>query len=257
MRVVLALAAVSLCIAGAASARTLPDGGGSRTPGGIAVERLAQRGVSVYCGGGRGRLVALTFDDGPSPYTRRLVGVLRRHRARATFFDLGQRLGWWGGDLPQLQLRVGVVGNHTWSHRRLDSASRESIKTEIELTQHEAAARISRHVSLFRPPYGATTPLLGRMLRSRGLLQVLWSVDSGDSGVYTSPASVVRTVEAHVRPGSIVLLHDIHPWTPLVTERLLRVLQRRHLRAVTVPELLANDRPRLTRDARGLRTRCR
>ena len=88
------------------------------------------------------------------------------------------------------------------------------------------------------------------MLRSRRLLQVMWSVDGGDASRSANPAAVVATVSRDVRPGSIVLLHDAHPWTPRVASSILRELRRRHLRPVTVPELLVVDPPRRGRCSR-------
>jgi peptidoglycan/xylan/chitin deacetylase (PgdA/CDA1 family) len=75
------------------------------------------------------------------------------------------------------------------------------------------------------------------------MLDVRWSVDSGDGLSGATVKSVVRTVESGVQPGSIVLLHDIHPWTLAAVRRLLPWLARRGLRLVSVPELLRLDPP--------------
>jgi len=73
---------------------------------------------------------------------------------------------------------------------------------------------------------------------------VLWSVDGGDSLPGATPERTAARVVAELRPGAIVLLHDTRPWTPWVARRVLAAMRRRHLRAVTVPELLAADPPR-------------
>src|ERR671935_234903 len=80
--------------------------------------RLVQRADPVYCAYPRGRNFALTFDDGPGPYTVELARVLRRHHARATFFVIGSRVGLFP-DGTRAAARVGVLGNHTWSHAHL------------------------------------------------------------------------------------------------------------------------------------------
>src|SRR5437588_210501 len=82
------------------------------------VPRLIEQAAPVYCGGARGQNVALSFDDGPSPYTQQLVRVLSRLHARATFFDVGSRIGDWPQAVRE-QTRVGEVGNHTASHPHL------------------------------------------------------------------------------------------------------------------------------------------
>src|SRR5712691_1843684 len=79
------------------------------------VPRLVQAAQPVYCAGPRGRDLSLTFDDGPSPYTLRIVRVLRRAHAHATFFDVGNRLALWPAG-ARAAARIGELGNHTWSH---------------------------------------------------------------------------------------------------------------------------------------------
>jgi peptidoglycan/xylan/chitin deacetylase (PgdA/CDA1 family) len=240
------LVAVALAIPAVAAASVSDEGGGPRTPGRLAVERLARLGVSVYCGGRRGRLVALTFDDGPGPYTYSLLRVLRRARARATFFLVGSRVAYWPGAVRE-EARLGSIGDHTWSHARLAG-----------VTGARLAAEIGRRRLLFRPPYGDRTPAEEALLRDRRMLEVLWDVDARDFAPGATPASALAHVRAEVRPGSIVLLHDGRPWTAALTRAVLAELRRRRLRPVTVPELLAHDPPRLVRDRSGrLRTSCR
>jgi len=81
--------------------------------------------------------------------------------------------------------------------------------------------------------------------RELDLLDIRWSVDSGDSRLGATPAAALRTVRAGLRPGAIVLMHDLHPWTPAVVRRILRIAHRRGLRPVTVPELLERQPPSL------------
>src|SRR3954466_13386279 len=79
------------------------------------VLRLARLGLPVYCGGGHGDGGALTFDDGPGPYTPVALRILRRSRARATFFLVGRRVAWYRS-LVRTELARGAIGDHTWSH---------------------------------------------------------------------------------------------------------------------------------------------
>jgi peptidoglycan/xylan/chitin deacetylase (PgdA/CDA1 family) len=98
---------------------------------------------------------------------------------------------------------------------------------------------------LFRPPYDEAAPEHELIARSLDLLDIRWSVDSGDSRVGSTPRAVLRTVRAGLRPGAIVLLHDLHPWTPAVVRRILRIAHRRGLRPVTIPDLLRRQPPSL------------
>jgi peptidoglycan/xylan/chitin deacetylase (PgdA/CDA1 family) len=240
VRVLLLAVTLALATAGAAASQPGADGGGARTAGELAVERLARGGVAVYCGSRSVQLVALTFDDGPGRYTRAVTRTLRRAGARGTFFLVGERLAWWRGALGA-EVAAGAIGNHTWTHRSLATLDGPGLNAEVGRTRSAEIARTGRIVSLFRPPYGVRTAAADAYLRRLGVLQVLWDV--ADSG-------------AGIRPGSIVLLHETRPQTVPLLRRILRDLKRRHLRAVTVPELLAAKRPRLTRDVRGPRTAC-
>jgi peptidoglycan/xylan/chitin deacetylase (PgdA/CDA1 family) len=217
------------------------------------VERLAALRLPVFCGGGRLPEVALTFDDGPSPYTLSLLRMLRRRGAAATFFLVGDRLADWP-DAAESEARLGSVGDHTWSHPRLPRLRYDAAVWEI-MAGRRAIEAASRHaVVLFRPPYGLATPRLDRLVGRIGMLDVRWSVDAGDSRPGANARSVVRSVEGTAGPGSIVLLHDIHPWTLVAVRRLLPWFERHGLRLVSVPELLRLDPPRIRRlhgDASG------
>jgi peptidoglycan/xylan/chitin deacetylase (PgdA/CDA1 family) len=206
--------------------------------------RLVQRADPVYCAFPRGRNFALTFDDGPGPYTVRLARVLRRSHARATFFVVGSRVGLFP-DGARAAARVGVLGNHTWSHPHLRSLSIGDARQELVETQQAVGRAVGSAPRLFRPPFDQADPVHDLLARELNLLDIRWSVDGGDTRLGAKPAAVVRTVRAGLRPGAIVLLHDLHPWTPAVVRRVLRTAQNRGLRAVTIPELLRRQPPSL------------
>jgi peptidoglycan-N-acetylglucosamine deacetylase len=204
--------------------------------------RLATLRHPIGCSGGNERVVALTFDDGPGIYTRRIIRVLRRFHARATFFVVGNRLQYWPS-LPRQEAHVGVVENHTWSHPLLPALPPFLQWLELSLTQRALTASTQRAPQLFRPPYEARSPETDRIARSLGLLDVLWTVDAGDSVPGASVGKVERTAIAGLRPGAIVLMHDLHRVTLAALPEVLRAAQRRHLQVVTVPELFALDPP--------------
>ena len=231
---------LTLTLSTTASAAVIDGGMRGRTAGDVTVERLARRGVAVYCGSRASRLVALTFDDGPSRYTQAIAMELRRAGARATFFLVGERLGYWPGAL-RAAAAAGAIGVHTWTHASLARLGVRGLRAEIGRTRAAEIAHTSRRISLFRPPYGVRTRKADEYLRRLGMLEVLWDVENSGAGI---------------RGGSIVLLHDTRPETVPLLRTILRDLRRRGLRAVTVPELLVHARPPLTRDARGVRTRC-
>ena len=196
----------------------------------------------MYCGGGRGRYVALTFDDGPGRYTQRVIGLLARAHARATFFVVGDRVRYWPG-VVRTELNDHAVGNHTWDHTRLPGLGARATYAEVSRTQSELVRTTGVRPVLFRPPYELMTHTATRVTRGLGLAVVLWSVDSGDSAPGATPDAVARTVIAHLRPGAIVLMHDLRPASVHALPRILRAIRRLRLRAVTVPELVALDPP--------------
>jgi peptidoglycan-N-acetylglucosamine deacetylase len=206
------------------------------------VQRLMYSAEPVYCAGAGGRNVALTFDDGPSPYTLRLVRVLRREHAHATFFVVGSRVGLWPSAL-RAAARVGAIGNHTWSHPHLRGLTPAAIRSELARTQWIVGRTIGSVPLIFRPPYEEAAGIHDRIARSLGLLDVRWSVDAGDSRPGARPRAVIRAVRHALRAGAIVLLHDPHPWTPAVARALIHAARRRGLRPVTVPDLLSRQPP--------------
>ena len=235
-----ALVALSVVLALPSAAWTTPrkeDGARSK------LEALARDRTPLYCGGRHGRYVALTFDDGPSQYTPRVLRLLRRAHARATFFVIGSRAAA-RPDLVRAESLLGAVGNHTWTHPRLASLARRDVIQQLLRTQ-AAIVRATGGVRpiLFRPPYGVGTPAEAAAVHALPLVDVRWSVDSLDSRPGANAGSVVRNVRAELRPGAIVLLHDIHPWTVAALPRILRALRHRGLTPVTIPELVALDPP--------------
>ena len=154
-----------------------------------------------------GPSVALTFDDGPSPYTAPLLGELEALRVPATFFLVGRQVAGSEALLNRMLADGDVIGNHTWDHVDVSGDGPEAA-TEIERTTAAIAAATGGYrPCLFRPPYGLTGPRLEALVRDLGMETVLWSVDPRDWSRPGTGAIAARVLSA-VRPGAIVLLHD-------------------------------------------------
>ncbi len=207
-----------------------------------AVAHALQQGTPVYCGGGRSNAVALTFDDGPGPFSAELLNVLRDEGAHATFFLVGNRLRDWP-QAARAETLLGVLGNHSWSHAHLTALPRWLVWLELARTQASMSAELGWKPRLFRAPYELHDAMTDGVARSFGLLEVFWSVDSGDDVRHATTRSVTRKVLRGLRPGAIVLMHEIHPWTIRALPAILHAIRARGLRAVSVPELLALDPP--------------
>lgn len=217
-----------------------------------ALHRFLEHGLPIYCGGRRRREVALTFDDGPGPYSAYAVRVLRRARARATFFLVGKELAY-RPQIPRLEESVAALGDHTWSHHPLVLLSQAALATELASAKRAISGLAREPIQMFRPPYGETDAAVLREAEALGMVEVLWSVDSGDSRPGADAAKVARRVKRLVRPGSIVLMHENRGQTmKALRSQILPFLRRDRLRAVSVPALLATDPPSLSRQRAGL-----
>lgn len=155
-------------------------------------------------------IVALTFDDGPDPvFTPQILDLLAAHRARATFFVLGERAALYP-DLIQRMHREGhTVGTHTQRHSLwFHFGTPAYVQREIEDAVTVVAALLPSPPTLFRPPQGLRTPCFAAgWRRTSGLVCVTWSVRGLDSRPTTSGAIVAR-VKKGLEPGAIVTLHD-------------------------------------------------
>lgn len=186
-----------------------------------------------------GNYVALTFDDGPSAsLTPRVLDILREYGAPATFFVLGENAARNKSILARAASEGHEIASHTWSHVKLTSCSQEKICSEMERTSTVIAEATGRRPSLMRPPYGATNAGIVNLMANRfGMSSVLWDVDTRD-WQHPGVDVVVRRAVGNARPGSIILVHDIHASTLAAVEGIVSGLQARGFRLVTVSQLI-------------------
>jgi peptidoglycan/xylan/chitin deacetylase (PgdA/CDA1 family) len=194
----------------------------------------------VATGTRRHRLIALTFDDGPSPYTPAIVRILVRMRVPATFFVVGQQLTVFPSALHDELVHGFAVGDHTQNHAWLAHLDAAGQYGQIA----GAAAGVQRFGGpapvLFRPPYGIYNATTLATLRRMHMLMVLWSIDPGD---WRRPGAraILSNVLVHSKPGAIVILHDgggDRSQTIAALPGIIRGLRKRGYRLVSVPQLL-------------------
>jgi peptidoglycan/xylan/chitin deacetylase (PgdA/CDA1 family) len=206
-----------------------------------AMRRLASFGLPLYCGGTERRMVALTFDDGPGVYTHYAIKKLRQAHLRATFFLVGKEIVAWPG-LAQREKPVAAFGDHTMTHPFLPGLPYSDAVEEIAGDQRLIERTVGEPVLAFRPPYEGHTRAIDAEVRRLGMVEVLWDVDSADSLGADYPR-IERNVIAGLYPGSIILMHENRGQTIRALEAIFAALRRRHLQAVTVPQLVAEDPP--------------
>jgi peptidoglycan/xylan/chitin deacetylase (PgdA/CDA1 family) len=217
----------------------------ARTPGTQELERGSMSGKVVPLGfhatgpSRTPKAVALTFDDGPSIYPRRVLGVLARMHARATFFVVGRQAKDYP-DAVRREIAAGMeVGSHSYSHPYQPPFDRQP----HEVIRHEVAwsrgvlARLGHAPTIFRPPGGAFSPYVIETAGSYGQRIVLWSVDPTDWQAGTSARQIVRRVLGAIRPGSIVVLHDgggERTATIAALPKIIRGIRKRGLKIVPI-----------------------
>jgi peptidoglycan-N-acetylglucosamine deacetylase len=214
-----------------------------------ALRPLIALGKPIYCAAPRGDEVALTFDDGPGVYTRLVLTKLHKHGIRATFFVVGRNIPLLPGALRE-ERALGAVGDHTFTHPLLTALAQAEAEQQIAGTQRAVASASGGPVLLFRPPYGARNTAIDAIARAHGMLEIMWTVDSADS-LGANYAQIERNVIGGLRGGSIILMHENHGQTVRALLGIFAALERKHLRTVSVPQLLADDPPSLAQVRAG------
>jgi len=208
------------------------------------------------------KIVALTFDDGPNPtYTPPVLEILAHHQVKATFFLLGRNVATHPGTARQIAQAGHAVGNHTFTHPRLDHC--RPMKVVRELSQCQGAIREAVGIApkVMRPPFGLQDAKSYLITRMMGYAAVNWSV-SGEDWQGDPASTLAARILADIQPGSIILLHD--GWEPPPSQlewrpeydrfqdrsptiealpMIIESLQSHGYQFVTVPEMLRMDWP--------------
>jgi peptidoglycan/xylan/chitin deacetylase (PgdA/CDA1 family) len=231
---------LGLAVAGAAATAAVAAGYQSMAPTG-------QWYGSTFTGLARGtKQLALTYDDGPNdPHTLRLLEVLAKHNARATFFLIGRYVR----QRPEIAREVvkagHVVGNHTFTHPLLTLKSAAEVRQELSDCRSALHDAVGEHSNLFRPPFGGRRPAVLRVARELGLEPVMWNVTGYD---WNAPPSAVieQKVSRQIRGGDVILLHDgghkqmgvDRSQTVTATDHLISRYKSDGYEFVTIPQML-------------------
>ena len=182
--------------------------------------------------------IALTFDDGPTPYTLEVLDLLKKYNAKATFFCIGKNIEKHPEILQRIIDEGHLVGNHSYSHSKFfDFYNADKIKEELQKTDALLEKFTSKKINFFRPPYGVTTPSIRRALKITGHKVIGWNIRSLDGGTKNQELIFNRIIK-RVSPGGIVLLHDTGSHSVLVLEQFLQFLQQNKYEVISVEELL-------------------
>lgn len=186
----------------------------------------------------KGRVIALTFDDGPDPIqTPKVLDVLKKHNIKACFFCIGSKIN---GNEALMQRMVDeghLTGNHSFSHlfsfplHTSNWIKRDLLACDMLLPNNQNR--------LFRPPFGVTNPMIGKAVRSLGYTTIGWNIRSLDT--CRSNEKVLNRIRKRLTDGSVILLHDRLPESDILLEEVIKLIKQENYKIVGIDELFDLD----------------
>lgn len=183
-------------------------------------------------------MLALTFDDGPSVHTERLLNIFMTYGGKGTFFVVGNKIAGREAILKRMADEGHEIGGHGWNHANLSQLGEQGIVDQIMMTRAKIYSATGYDCHIIRPPYGARSDMLGWTAAKLGVGLVLWSVDTLDWKTRNADA-VYNAVTANARDGAIILCHDLHGTTVDAMERVIPALINAGYQLVTVSEMMS------------------
>lgn len=187
-------------------------------------------------------MVALSFDDGPSypndkgnSATKKILDVLEKHGARATFFMVGQRINNSNVDYLKREIKLGCeIGSHSYDH---NNYGKNVTKNDIAKNTEVIKKKCGQAPTIFRCPGGIMSSTIANECKAQGMPIAYWSVDTEDWKSRNVDDIYKRTMNG-VYDGAIILMHDIYPTTADAVEKIVPELIKQGYQIVTVSELL-------------------
>lgn len=179
------------------------------------------------------KMVALTFDDGPSKHTSKILDCLAANNAKATFFVVGYNVNTYASVLERAASLGMEIGNHTMNHKNLKTLGADGVRAELKTASDAIVSITGARPTLIRPPYGNYNSTVSSVADAP---LILWSVDTLDWKTRNAD-STVSSILNNVKDGSIVLMHDLYSQSAEAAVRVIPELIARGYKLVTVSEL--------------------
>jgi peptidoglycan/xylan/chitin deacetylase (PgdA/CDA1 family) len=196
------------------------------------------------------KCVALTFDDGPSPFTDRLLQILKDNDAKSTFFLIGNKVA----ANPAGAMRIADAGmevaNHTWEHPNMTTIPPEDIASQISKANDAIQAATGQRPKLVRTAGGLINDNVLAAAKQQGMADINWDVIPFDWMNDSNTAATTYMLKTQIKPGSVVLFHDTYSSTVDVVYQFIPVLKRNGYHLVTVSQLLGPREPGSTYGSR-------
>jgi peptidoglycan/xylan/chitin deacetylase (PgdA/CDA1 family) len=215
----------------------LPAGCGTSTD--TATDTATDRGVDCAVD----KCVALTFDDGPGPFTDRLLDVLGDADGKATFFMIGNKVAADPAGAKRVAQAGMEIGNHTWEHPNMTTIPAEFVPAQLARANEAITAATGQTPKLWRPAGGLTNDAVNAVAATQDLAGILWDVIPFDWINDADLAATRYMLMTQIKPGSVVLFHDTYSSTVDLVEQFVPVLKANGYRLVTVSDLLGQRAP--------------
>lgn len=189
------------------------------------------------------KCVALTFDDGPGPYTDRLLKVLADNDAKATFFLIGNKVAADPAGARRIADAGMEIGSHTWEHPNMTAIPAEDIPAQFSKANDAILAATGQRPALVRTAGGLTNDQVLAEAGKQGLADINWDVIPFDWANDANLDASRQILMSQIKPGSVVLLHDTYSSTVDLTYQFIPVLKANGYHLVTVSQLLGPRAP--------------
>ena len=189
------------------------------------------------------KCVALTFDDGPSPYTDRLLQILNQNDAKSTFFLIGNKVAANPAGAKRIADAGMEVANHTWEHPNMTTIPPEDIGSQISRANDAIQAATGQRPKLLRTAGGLINDNVLAAAKQQGMADINWDVIPFDWMNDSNTAATRYMLMTQIKPGSVVLFHDTYSSTVDLVYQFIPVLRANGYHLVTVSQLLGPREP--------------
>jgi peptidoglycan/xylan/chitin deacetylase (PgdA/CDA1 family) len=196
------------------------------------------------------KCVALTFDDGPSPFTDRLLQILKDNDAKATFFLIGNKVAANPAGAKRIADAGMEIGDHTWEHPNMTTIPPEDIASQISKASDAIRAATGQTPTLLRTAGGLINDNVLAAAKQQGMADINWDVIPFDWINDSNTGATTYMLKSQIKPGSVVLFHDTYSSTVDVVYQFIPVLKANGYHLVTVSQLLGPRQPGSTYGSR-------
>ncbi|MFN8226797.1 MAG: polysaccharide deacetylase family protein [Mycobacterium sp.] len=189
------------------------------------------------------KCVALTFDDGPGPYTDRLLKILQDNDARATFFLIGNKVAANPAGARRIAEAGMEIGSHTWEHPNMTTIPPQDVPAQLSRASAAIESATGHRPTLLRTAGGLVNDDVLAEARRQGLADINWDVIPFDWINDANTAATRYMLMTQIKPNSVVLMHDVYSSTVDLVQQFIPVLKANDYHLVTVSQMLGHREP--------------